>query len=505
MSTSLSDSAVDVVAALLDERTGLVIGANRRKEFQSCITVAMHDVGESDPATYLSRLAAMPALMDELAGRVAVGETYFFRDPRQLGVIRDEIIPSLLRARPRAHRLRLWSAGCATGEEAYTLAIILRELGLADRATIIGTDISRGALVRARAGRYSKWSLRQSSETFRKQYFQRAGASFNLQSDVRSAVEFRYLNLADEFCPSPASGIGAMDLILCRNVFIYFSVATIKRVATRLLRALAPRGWLVLGASDPVLSELIPCKAVVTAAGLAYQQQAARAGAVARRHTSAAHEDSHQAHQAHRTAVAEFIARPAPGEDVPRTAGAVEDAADVHWTELHAEASGSEMAVRCYATRDYEGTIVAARRAVTNGGDTAELRALLVRALINSGKRAEAERACTAAISGHGMSAELHLLHAMLLNEVRQYQAAARAARRALFLDRGLVVAHLAHGAALAGLGHRLDARRAFNTAEKALAAMPADAMVPSSDGERAGLLGDLARVRLGSLGGESR
>jgi len=126
---------------------------------------------------------------------------------------------------------------------------------------------------------------------------------------------------------------------------------------------------------------------------------------------------------------------------------------------------------------------------------------LLIRAYANRGKRVEAERTCAAALDRCPAASELHALQALLLNAVRHHEAAVAAARRALYLDRGLAVAHLAHGAALAGLRDTPAARRAFRAAAKLLDALPADAVVPASDGEPAGRLAGLAHVELSLLG----
>jgi len=155
-----------------------------------------------------------------------------------------------------------------------------------------------------------------------------------------------------------------------------------------------------------------------------------------------------------------------------------------------------------YAARDYARAALLAARAVARDGNDPGLWALLVRAYANSGKRVDAERTCAAALERCPAVSELHALHSLVLNEARHHEAASTAARRALYLDRDLAVAHLAHGAALAGLRDTAAARRAFQVAATLLDALPADAIVPASDGEPAGRLASLAHIELSLLEG---
>ncbi|MBI1966649.1 MAG: protein-glutamate O-methyltransferase CheR, partial [Gemmatimonadetes bacterium] len=268
----LSTETLDAAATLVRRLTGLVFSAVRRSAFEAAVVKAMQRARLRDPEVYLVRVATEPELLDDLVGEITVGETYFFREPQQFALVRDHLLPSLCTHRPGGRALRLWSAGCASGEEPYTLAIVLHELGLEWDASIVATDLSRLALTKARQGRYGRWSLRAVPEEIVQRHFTHVGDQVELAPAVRGLVEFGYLNLADDTYPSLATGIWGMDLILCRNVLIYFDADTVARVARRLLDALSPEGWLLLGASDPPVGELVPCTVVVTEAGLAYRR-----------------------------------------------------------------------------------------------------------------------------------------------------------------------------------------------------------------------------------------
>jgi chemotaxis protein methyltransferase CheR len=485
LGASLPRQFVEAAGEFVRRRTGLVFRDARGPALEAALVRATGRARTSAPDAYLARLDAEPALLDDLVAEITVGETYFFREPQQFSVIRDEIIPALVSHRARDHPLRIWSAGCATGEEPYSVAIVLRELGLERAAHIVATDLSRGALARARRARYTRWSLRGVSEHVVRTYFEPAGDGFRLHPAVRDAVEFRYLNLAEDTYPSLSTGIWAMHLILCRNVLIYFDAESVTRVARRLIDSLTDDGWLLLGASDPPLGDLVPCDVAVTGAGLAYRRPGR--GAIRPRATA--------------PGTGTRALPPAPDSPVleqppspPNPSPTVEQGPRVEVLGVLDEPAD---AARSYAERDYRRSAEVASRVVQRDGSDPALWIVLVRALANRGELDAAGQACATALDRHRTSAELTYLHAVLLAEAGRHREAAGAARRALYLDRGLIVAHLALGGTLTRLGDADGARRAFRNAQRLLAAMAPRDVVPASDAEPAGRLAAMADVQL--------
>ena len=477
---------LDAAAQLVRRRTGLIFAEARRAAFEAALVRGLRRSTGGEADGYLARLELEPAVLDDLVAEITVGETYFFREPQQFAVIRDEVIPALLPPQGRDRPLRIWSAGCASGEEPFTLAIVLRELGLNGAANIVGTDLSRIALARARQAVYTPWSLRGVPEDVIRSHFVAVGEKFSLVPAVREAVDFRYLNLAEDAYPSLPTGIWGMDLILCRNVLIYFDKDTVVRVARGLLESLGDDGWLLLGSSDPMIGGLVPCDVEVTAAGLAYRRASAMRTGGNRPGSAAVSPEPVLEHQR----VPETAeTAPAPGADAREPDPPMEDPTE---------------AARCYAVRDYRRAAEVATAVVRRDDGDPALWIVLVRSLANQGQLAAAGLACAAALDRHRTSAELAYLHAMLLAEAGRCSEAASAARRALYLDRRLVVAHLALGGALARLGEVEGARRALGNAERLLVSLPPDAILPASDGEPAGRLAEMTRVQLQLLRGEA-
>ena len=189
------------------------------------------------------RNAERPALSHVASSR----ETFFLRDHGQIEVLRQIVIPELMLKRITQKRLRLWSVGCSTGEEAYTLAILLHESGLLSpdwKLEVVGYDIDQEALMQAKNGRYRDWSFRGCPADFRQKYFRKVGDAWQISTALRQQVDFYALDLlapSAAFCPS---GLAQADIILCRNVFIYLDQAAINHALEHLTSCLAEGGYL---------------------------------------------------------------------------------------------------------------------------------------------------------------------------------------------------------------------------------------------------------------------
>jgi chemotaxis protein methyltransferase CheR len=442
-------AGVAQVLRLARERAGLEFTAGQAELAAAAVRRAVQRTGVPDAAAFLGQSAdsgAWEVLLEELS----VGETYFFREPDQLAFLRDGVLPELA-ARAGPEGVRAWSAACATGEEAYTLAMLLGDAGCS-RFRVLGTDVVRSRLAAAERGSYRRWSLRGVPEDAAGRWFTREGDRFRVRDEVRSAVAFAPLNLADPRRAYVAAGAWGMDLVFCRNVLIYLDDATIRHVAARLVEALAPDGWLFLGASDPPLQELVACEVVRTPGGVAYRRRRRGAG----RPPAAALPPGSSAGPPLQSAGPALPGGSAPAPPAPSAAAAAPDAGEA-----------------------------AAR----------------VRALADRGALGEAGTACAAALDRHRDSAELLVLHSTLLFTARRFGDAAAAARRALYLDRGCAVAHLALGSALARAGDAGGARRAFRNAADVLRASPGGDVVPASGGESAARLLAVAEAQLHVLG----
>jgi chemotaxis protein methyltransferase CheR len=272
--------------------------------------------------------------------------------------------------------------------------MILRQEGLASRASVLGTDVSRRRLAAARRGRYTPWALRATPPPIALAFFRKLPDGFALDPEIRRLVEFRPLNLAQATWPSPASGIGLFDLIVCRNVLIYFSDAVIRAVVGRFVDALAPGGWLCFGASDPPLRDLPSCETFSTGAGLAHRRSdPADPRPVAARPLIATRDALVEA-------PAEIVEaatwpEPAPADyvppEMPPTATPAEPVVDGESEALHPERHHAR-AIALESEGRLDEAVAAARRAVFLDPDFAAAHLLLGIFLARTGERRPARR-----------------------------------------------------------------------------------------------------------------
>ena len=516
-----SDPAFARVAAVVYTVAGLVFPPNRQPSAEAGMLRAMTSLRIADPDLLATMVGAPGEARDALLAELTVGETYFFREAAQLDLLRTEVLPSLLATRATTDPLRIWSAGCASGEEPYTLAILLRELGWSHAAEILGTDVSAPRLASARRGRYTRWSLRGVSAPRVERWFQPVGTHFQLDPAIRASVRFAPLNLMSTEYPSVESGTANQNVVLCRNVLIYFDMPSVALIASRLLAALAPGGWLLLGASDPSLAELVPCEVVMTPAGIAYRRDDRDPDRGARlRNASVV-----------RVPIPSGVPAPIPPDRAPSAnvatrmpTDASRDAGDtavpargrtsrvasrdeLRVAEVPAAATISDAAKpdAHYKARNYAAAEARARSSIaSNAGDVGAW-VILVRALANQGRLREADEQCTRALDHHRGSAELHYLHSMLLGAAGQYRESAKAARRAIYLDPRFVMAHLQMGDALAYLDDTARAGLAFENVTQLLADVTDDRAIEGADGVSASRLRHIAELRLRELTGARR
>lgn len=239
------------LATQVRQVSGLVLEPEQRSLVEARLEPLLRAEGLATPAELLARLRGLApgsSLHLRLAEALANHETTFFRDPAFFEDLRTAVLPGLLARRAAGRELRFWCAACAYGQEPYSLAMLLAEAGLwitGWRLRILATDLSSAALERARQGRYAPAEVaRGLSPALRERYFHPERGGWVLQDYLRQRVEFRQLNLMEDFSLPP------MDVIFLRNAMIYWDVPTRRAVLARVRRVLRADGYLALGAAE---------------------------------------------------------------------------------------------------------------------------------------------------------------------------------------------------------------------------------------------------------------
>jgi len=254
----MTDGEFRMFAELVRSHCGLSFGPETRFLLEKRVARRMRELGLTSFAAYHYEIRSdshrdgeLAQLVDELT----TNETYFFRERSQLGALVGELLPEvLLQRRERGGGpVTIWSAGCASGEEPYSVVILAKEAGLDPerQLRVYASDISRRMLRRARLGRYRESAFRETEPRLRERYFEEKDGHWTIHDDVKKCVDFIHLNLMDR---SKLALLGSMDVILCRNVIIYFDVEGKREVVHVFEQKLRPGGHLLLGHSESLIN-----------------------------------------------------------------------------------------------------------------------------------------------------------------------------------------------------------------------------------------------------------
>lgn len=252
----VSSHLINKLAEKIETETGLSFAGSKDRDLRSAVSKMTEAIECHHEVQCVEWLLSEPwnkEKSDLCVQHLTIGETYFFREPRALELVKDYARMKLSESGGAATRLRIWSAGCCTGEEPYSIAISLRqgapELDF-EHCTILATDINKRYLQTAQAALYRHWSFRSAEAHVQKSHFLKAGEKYQLNETIKRMVTFAELNLAEPVYPSVATNTGAMDIIFCRNVLMYFSKQQVRNVIERFRQCLVNGGWLIVSPSE---------------------------------------------------------------------------------------------------------------------------------------------------------------------------------------------------------------------------------------------------------------
>jgi len=496
MSTAGPEATLAKFARFVSRQMALYFPDDRLSELRHKLVPLATEAGFDDLDKYLQSLMGAPLSrprLETLARALTIGETYFLRDPRSYQVLEQEVLAELVAQRRQNDRsLRIWSAGCSSGEEPYTLAILLsRAIPDLDSwdISLVATDINPAALERGRHGIYSKWSFRNAPAWLMEYFTRRPDGRYQIVPRIKCMVRFEYLNLAQDVADAvPVAGTDDVDIIFCRNVMLYFEPAQIERTMLRFHDALHTGGWLFVGPTevDPSLLTGFTCRrhdgAFVLGKGVPDTTPAAPLPqpdlAPARHSTPAA--------QPAKLAAAATGAPPAPGEPpaaAPEgpTGGTAVDAA---FGEAQA----------CYRAGKYRDAAACVRHALETGPQPVDILVLGARALANIGDFIEARELCEHAIAADRLSAQGHYLYSIILEHLGEFEAAAAALKNVLFIDHDHLLAYFALGNLARQSGDAAETERNFANALRLLERRDPCETIPESEGLTAGGLAQMIR-----------
>lgn len=495
------DALLSRLSEFVALHTGLYFPEERRRDLERGIMTAAREFHYKDVDSCIQWLLSSPLTkrqVEVLASHLTVGETYFFREKKSFQVLEERILPELIRSRKKNGRhLRIWSAGCCTGEEPYSIAVLLHKL-LPDlsewNVTLLATDMNPHFLHKAETGVYGEWSFRETPPWVKEKYFRKTkNGKYEILPHIKKMVSFSYLNLAEDVYPSLLNNTNAMDVIFCRNVLMYFAPDGAEKAVRNFYRCLLDGGWLFISSGEISHTNFPRFVTVNFPDIICYKK------------------DSRAMEQIQNFKPHEFLAEAEsdPAQYTPQEMPFVFEEAQntlvLENEEQDIEESPRtpyEKALRLYEKGQYEEAGRLLLNSLSEDAVDAHAMALLSRVYANLGKLDEALSWCDTAIAADKLVAAFHYLKAIILQEQRQAEEAVASLRRALYLDTHFVLAHFSLGNLTRQIGRLKESQKHYVNVLSLLTRMKKDELLPESEGLTAGRLMEIVQANLESENG---
>lgn len=481
MIAQLSDNLLSRAGGYITEAFGLYFPPARWRDLQRGIELAAADLGFNSPldcAAWIANGKPSPEQLNLLATHFTISETYFFRDAALFQHLEHTLLPALIeRRRTEDMRLRLWCAGCCTGEEAYSLAILLHRL-IPDlprwKVSLLATDVNVDSLAAARTGCYGPWSFRNSSAWNDARYFEPGpGKCFTVRPALRALVHFKQLNLARSDYPSMLNDTTDVDVLVCRNVLMYFEPEAARGAIARLADAVTEGGWLIVAPSELSLVEHVRLAPLHLESTILHRKSTAPPPAPA-----------HAPPSVELPVTRPFVSAPASAARTLDRSPVVTASPGVEDTLEQAEA--------LFSAREHRAAWTIAASILEECPSDRRAMRLLARICANEGRLAEARAWCERVIAADRVDPLGYYLRALVLHEQGFHAEASDALRQTLYLDPDFILAHFTLGALAHAIGDTDSSQRHWRNTVRILTRVEPEETVPESDGLSAARLLDI-------------
>lgn len=511
MSQEISERDIFQLTELIRTHIGLHYPKNRWRDLMRNMDPVSKQLGFTDVNSCIFSLLSEPLTkreIDVLIKHLTIGETFFFRDNCVFQALKDTILPELIRTRSQSgKRMAFWSAACCTGEEPYSIAILIDQMiptWEEWNIRVVATDLNEEFLKKAGHGIYTNWSFRNVPQWIKKRYFTCCGDnSFELSPRVRKMVRFSQLNLVTKDFLQAFSG---MDVIFCRNVLMYFSEELREQIIDHFMQVLTEGGWLVLSPSEVPLMRhpgLTPVQfpgailfrketlekkkgpSIFTSQAKTVDQEkkfSISPVAVACK-TPSDHSLKSELKDVLTSQVSDFI-----NEEKSKEKGTNQEA--------ETQKNLLQEALALYAEGAYDRVAQKLNEVLSRTQNTADSlslnpgsMALMARAYANQGKLDEAKKWCMQAIDAEKLLPGHYYLHATICQEQGLLEESINSLKKALYLDQDFILAHFALGNLTQKIGRFDESQRHLKNALSLLSSLHPEAVLPYSEGIQAGRL----------------
>lgn len=486
----LEKELIAQLTSFLDEKMGLHYPKERWNDLEKKIIQISHEEGFKDPEQCIRWLVKDPfdnQKLKLLAFHLTIGETYFFRDSNIFEILEKDILPQIIENHKRDQIIRIWSAACCSGEETYSIAILLNRLipNLKEwDVTLIGSDINHEFLKKAQKGCYKKWSFRATPKEIQDKYFEKAeDGTFHIIPSIRKLVKFIPFNLVLDPYPDISKGIYEMDLIFCHNVLIYFSKKQIKQTVHKLTGSLTNQGWLsVTSVEIPFIQEkfLIPKKFQRTTF---FQKDISNEGS---QNIPQMQPVGKKKVESKKLKILEKIPVSIPKKiekkETPDKEGIFNHCLDLYQKKQYQEVI-SLLFPMIKENENNDSFLKTKQKEIY----------LLIKTFANQGNLNDATLLVEREMKLDKLNPPLHYIHATLLQAEGNIQEAIKSLKKALFLDPNYIIAYFTLGVLEKQIGNTQSATRNFTTALDLIDTLPAsEEMVPETEGLTKSYLRDL-------------
>ena len=508
MTKRISNALLERFAEFLASRMGWYYPKEKQLDLLKGVRAVTKTFGFEDPEECIYWLISKPLSkrqVETLACQFTVGETYFFREPKVFNALERNVLLNLIRKRRGVdQRLRLWSAGSCTGEEPYSLAILLTRMipDLQDwNITILATDINPQFLERAQNGIYREWSFRGTPYWLKENYFEKTGDGiYEILPQIKRMVKFQHINLVEDAYPSLFNDTNAMDFVFCRNVLMYFTPEQVKTIVDRFFLSLVENGWLIVGSSET--SHILFSRFITVnfPGAILYEKDTQEKRKI--RHMVQENVGPSDPLSATYTMAPlyYFQAKSDPGLQFatnPEPVAAVQQKHPVVHETAEQTTNVYEAALVSFEAGEYQAAIDRITDAVQEASSNIKLLTLLAKAYANQGRLNDAIHWCEKAIATDKLNPECHHLRAVILQEQGQTKSAVDALKRTLYLDSNFVLAHYMLGNISFQVGKVKESRKYYQNALDILKKHKREDILPESDGITAGHLMEMIQLSI--------
>jgi len=493
---------LDRVSKYIAAHFGLNFPRERYKELERGLISAAHEIGCHDVKDCIQEILSTELSSEQievLASYLTIGETCFHREHKSFDAFRNHILPELINSRKNNERkIRIWSAACSSGEEAYTIAIIIREMldNIQDwNVTILASDINIRALKKAEQGIYTEWSFRHVPPGFKEKYFKkRADKKYEILPDIKKMVSFFYHNLIKDSYPSLHNNTNAMDVIFCRNAIMYFGLNERREVVRRFYQSLSEGGWIFVSPAEASQQLFARFVTVNFPGAVLYRKisvQMKKTGIQPGVKIIGSEEQKQTPSVSKRRSIFRPGSEPEGTERKKTAAGSLKKVLSEQLQATYKDALDNFLNGR------YREAVATLEQLIAQNENIDKATILIAKAKANQGILKEALEWCEKALAMDKLNPTVHYLRATILLEQDKVEEARQALNRVIYLDHNFILAHYTLGNLAHLQGNRAAAERHFKNTLDLLKNCKQDDVLPESEGISAGRLREIVASML--------